>query len=269
MSAWVPPSLRELVPTETVWLQPSCRRAKTVLSLIATELVLKVTTMGHDEASQDGIRLAGYFMTPGWRTGPGSSPGFGGQPRGDIPDRAERSARLRSQCVTVTVRSVCRRRLPKFACRPLSRFCLTHALTCGGGLTMVEKSVQNVHTELEPINRDTLVDAVEHAGKVEICGQLQRGESVALDAELAERLGVGSAEHRVGHDPGSRVGGQQRVGHGLVEGALGRDLDRDVPVDDIPGQLGPDQFVQLGEELILVAGQVATVDLGLRLLRDD
>jgi hypothetical protein len=23
--------------------------------------------MGHDEASQDGIRLAGYFMTPGVR----------------------------------------------------------------------------------------------------------------------------------------------------------------------------------------------------------
>jgi hypothetical protein len=44
------------------------------LSLIATVFALKVTTMGHDEASQDGIRLAGYFMTPGLVRGAGLVP---------------------------------------------------------------------------------------------------------------------------------------------------------------------------------------------------
>ena len=33
---------------------------------------------------------------------------------------------------------------------------------------MVEKCVKNARTEPEPINRDALVDTVEHSGKVQI-----------------------------------------------------------------------------------------------------
>src|SRR6202000_1842585 len=98
-------------------------------------------------------------------------------------------------------RIVCRRSLPNNRCPPLWRFCLTHTLTCGGELTMVEKCVKNARTEPQPINRDALVDAVEHSGKVEIGGQLQRGKTEATDVEQAERPRIGAAAHRVRHDP--------------------------------------------------------------------
>src|SRR2546429_3907744 len=59
-----------------------------------------------------------------------------------------------------------------------------------------QEPVENSHAELKSLDGDTLVNAVEQRGEVEIRRQPQRGEPEAADADLAPRLGVGTpGEH--------------------------------------------------------------------------
>ena len=53
---------------------------------------------------------------------------------------------------------------------------------------MVEKPVENAHTEAQAVDWDAFVDSVEHSGKVQIRGQSQRGEPEAANAEPAKDL---------------------------------------------------------------------------------
>ena len=65
-------------------------------------------------------------------------------------------------------------------------------------LGVVEEPVQDPDAERETVDRDPLVDAVEHAGEVELRRQLQRAEPEAADAERAELLRVGPGREAVG-----------------------------------------------------------------------
>src|SRR5690606_3518646 len=53
----------------------------------------------------------------------------------------------------------------------------------------VQETVEHPHPEPQPVDRDPLVDAVEHAGEVQLRRQLQRREPEAADAEVVEGLG--------------------------------------------------------------------------------
>src|SRR5690606_265859 len=77
--------------------------------------------------------------------------------------------------------------------------------------TPVQEAVKNTHTEPERVHRNPLVDAVEHAGEVQVGREPQRGEPEPADAEPAERLQVGATRHHVRHDPAAGVLGLQRL----------------------------------------------------------
>ena len=54
----------------------------------------------------------------------------------------------------------------------------------------VEEAVKHPGAELQGVDRDSLVDAVEEAGEVEVGREPQRRETEASDAELVPGLGV-------------------------------------------------------------------------------
>ena len=56
-----------------------------------------------------------------------------------------------------------------------------------GRLRRWQEPVEHPHPELQAVDRHPLVDAVEHAGEVEVGRELQRREPEAADAELARR----------------------------------------------------------------------------------
>src|SRR3984885_14218059 len=121
-------------------------------------------------------------------------------------------------------------------------------------LGIVEEPVQHPNAERETVDRDALVDAVEHAGKVQLGRKLQRAEPEAADAELAEPLRVGPGREAVGHRDPVRVLGGQRGGHRVPQVAVGGGLERDVVVDELAFHCFPEQLVDLREELVLAAG---------------
>src|SRR6266542_2684346 len=121
--------------------------------------------------------------------------------------------------------------------------------TCGGASAVIEEPVQDPDSETQCLDRNTLVDAVEHGGEVQLGGEPQRGEAEAPDAEPAERLGVSAAGQAVRHDPGIAVLGQQRRCHGRAEIAVERRLQRAAVEDELAPDAGPEQPVDLGEEL--------------------
>ena len=63
-------------------------------------------------------------------------------------------------------------------------------------LTAVEEPVKDADAEAEPVDGYALVDAVEHAGEVQVWRQPKRGEAEAAHAEPAERLGVVQADRQ-------------------------------------------------------------------------
>src|ERR1700729_110050 len=135
-------------------------------------------------------------------------------------------------------------------------------------LGAVEEPVQDPNAERKAVDRNALVDAVEHAGEVELRRELQRAEPEAADAELAEPLRVGPGREAVGDGDPVRVFGGQRGGHGVPEVAVGGGLERDVVVDEFAGDLFSEQFVDLREELVLAAGQESPVEVRARCLRN-
>src|SRR5215467_13736332 len=126
-------------------------------------------------------------------------------------------------------------------------------------LTAVEEVVEHPCAELERVNRYPLVHAVEHAEEVELGWQAQRRVPEAADADPAERLRVGPAGQAVRHYLGPVVGGQDGGRHGIGQRAVELGLDSDVMMDELPLHAGPEQAVELGEELIPVPRHEATV----------
>src|SRR6185437_775351 len=57
--------------------------------------------------------------------------------------------------------------------------------------------------------------------------------------------------------------------HRVVQGAIRGRLERDVAVDELPGDAGSEYPVELGQELLLVAGKVTAVYFRGRRLRHD
>src|ERR1700678_2107975 len=110
-------------------------------------------------------------------------------------------------------------------------------------LGVVEKPVQDPDAERETVDRHALVDAVEHAGEVELRRQLERAEPEAADAELAEPLRVGPGREAVGnHDPVG-VFGAEGGGHRVPQVTVGCGLERDVVVDELAFHCFSEQFV--------------------------
>lgn len=53
-------------------------------------------------------------------------------------------------------------------------------------LATVEELVKNPHAELQGRDRNSLIDAMEHAGEVQLCGQPERREPEAANAKPGE-----------------------------------------------------------------------------------
>src|SRR3712207_5870627 len=66
-----------------------------------------------------------------------------------------------------------------------------------GASGQVEEAVEDPRAELQGVDRDPLVDAVEQPGEVEVRRQPQRREPVAADPQLRPVLAVGAARHEV------------------------------------------------------------------------
>src|SRR5665213_2393811 len=65
-------------------------------------------------------------------------------------------------------------------------------------LSAVRKEVvEHARTELQPFKRHSFVDAVEHAGEIEIGRETKRRESEPPNSDQRERLVVGAAEEAV------------------------------------------------------------------------
>src|SRR6266566_4277834 len=99
---------------------------------------------------------------------------------------------------------------------------------------MIKESVEHAHSKTECIDRDTLVYAMEHSGKVQIGRKLEWGKSETPDSEARERLGVGASGQAVRNDPGSGILSQEGTGHGVDQIAVERSLERDIVMDEIP-----------------------------------
>src|SRR5215469_8408147 len=128
-------------------------------------------------------------------------------------------------------------------------------------LAAVDEVIEHPYAELERVNRHPLVHAVEHAEEVKLGRQAQRRVPEAADADPAERLRIGPAGQAVRHNLGGGVRGQDGGRHGVAQRAVELGLDSDVMVDELPLHTGPEQAVQLGEELIPVPRHEAAVHI--------
>ncbi len=131
-----------------------------------------------------------------------------------------------------------------------------------GAVSRCAAGPQHALPEHQRVERDALVDAVEHAGEVQVRRQLQRGEAVAGDAERRERLVVGAAA-RAGTAARARRGRAVRGSATIAStsGAAERRLQADVAVhDDLDLDVVADEVAHLREHRVLVAGQRADVD---------
>ncbi len=109
---------------------------------------------------------------------------------------------------------------------------------------------------------------MEHPRKVEFAGELERRESVALDAEFRQRFVVGPAAHQIGQDGGARVVFPER-GHHLVDDfTLERQLESDVVVDDLDVDVGADELTDARQHVVLLAGERSKIDEGLGAIGD-
>src|ERR1700688_2585898 len=99
-----------------------------------------------------------------------------------------------------------------------------------GPLAEGEEAVEDPGAELEAVDRDPLVDAVEHAEKVQVRRQLERAEAEApaAVAERADPLRVGPGGQAVRNHRGLRILGVQRGGHRVPQRAVGRGFEGDV-----------------------------------------
>src|SRR5262249_40855846 len=66
----------------------------------------------------------------------------------------------------------------------------------------VEDSAKNAHAELERVDRDTFVYAVEHAEEVQVSRHAQGREPEAADPERAERLRIRTGGQAIRDDLG-------------------------------------------------------------------
>ena len=136
------------------------------------------------------------------------------------------------------------------------------ALTSYERLTLIKELVENTNPETEGFNRNTLIDAMEHSGKIQIRWKPEWRESEAPDTEPGERLGVSTARQAVRNYPGRGVLGQQRSAHGRDQLAVESGLQRNVAMDELTSNTGTEQAIKLGQELLLVPGQETSVHLG-------
>ena len=129
------------------------------------------------------------------------------------------------------------------------------------GSVRAEEVGQHPLTEDERVYRHALVDAVEHPGEVEVGGQPQRCEAVAGDAERRECLVVGAAAHAGTGSPGRR--GRARPSAATIASTRSPcegHLEADVAHDDLDLDVVADDPLDVGEHLVLGAGQRAHVD---------
>ncbi|CAK7282174.1 hypothetical protein SGPA1_20140 [Streptomyces misionensis JCM 4497] len=110
---------------------------------------------------------------------------------------------------------------------------------------------------------------MEHAREIQLRRQLQRREAEAADAEVVEGLGVGAAGEHVRDGLGGGVLGEQGRLHGLHQRAVEGGLDGLVGVHVLAADVRAEQPVEVAEELLLVAGQEAAVDVRGGLAGDD
>src|SRR5690606_25032132 len=124
-----------------------------------------------------------------------------------------------------------------------------------------QEPVEDPDPEVQRLDGDALVHSVEQRLVVEALGQLQRGETVAGDAQPGELLGVRPARHAVRHD--MSLGGElpDRGAHGGERGRVHRRLEGDLPVHELPVDVRPGEVVDGGAELVLGAREIAAVDL--------
>src|ERR1041385_7302042 len=123
------------------------------------------------------------------------------------------------------------------------------ALTSGKALTAAEKAVQDAGSETQAFARNAFVYPVKHSGKVQIWRQPQGSEPEAAHAEPGERLGVRTGRQAVGNHPRVRVLGEKCAGHRVVQGTIGGGLERDIAVDELPGDARAEHPVEFGQEL--------------------
>ena len=93
-------------------------------------------------------------------------------------------------------------------------------------------------------------------------------EAVARDPEVGEGLVVGAAAHEVRDHRNTRVVAAQRADHRVDEVSAERHLQPDVLVDDLDLDVSAHDPPDVGEGLLLGAGQGAHVDERLGAIRD-
>src|SRR5699024_10041957 len=123
-----------------------------------------------------------------------------------------------------------------------------------------DETVQSSHTELEPAQRNTLVHPVEHAGEVQLRGQLQRHEPVVPNTQPGKTLGVLTSRKAVRNGLGPRVLRLQRLRHRVHQPPVEGGLHSGQVVDELPAHLRPEQLIDLGEVLLLGPRQETPVD---------
>src|SRR3954454_5932636 len=129
--------------------------------------------------------------------------------------------------------------------------------------------VENAYAETQSVERNAFVDAMEHAGKVQVFGKSQWRETETTDAERGERLRVRAPREAVRNRPRLGVVRLKRTLHRRDQRPVVLRLHGDVVMHELPGHVVAQQVVDDREELLLMTRQKAPVHLGGRGLRDD
>src|SRR3954451_1529719 len=192
-----------------------------------------------------------------------------GQPSSSATDRLRSLSRSARTAVTSRSRSFVASARPKPPVPPVIRATLPAAGELTPASCRAQEAVEHPDAELQRLDGDPLVDAVEQRGEVQLRRQLERGEPEAAHAEALEALRVGAAAHRERHRAGAVVLGLERGDHGVDQRTVERRLDGVVVHQPLALDALADEPGELALELLLLAVEEAPVDGGGRRPGDD
>src|SRR3954447_11163384 len=192
-----------------------------------------------------------------------------GQPSSAATDRLRSLSRSARTAVTSRSRSLAASARPKPPVPPVIRAMLPGERELTPASCRAQEAVEHADAELQRLDGDPLVDAVEQRGEVQLRRQLQRREAEAAHAEPLEALGVGAAAHGERHRTRAVVLGPESGDHRVDQRAVERRLhglvvDQPLALDALADQRG-----ELPLELLLLAVEEAPVDGGAGRAGDD
>src|SRR4051794_26596028 len=192
-----------------------------------------------------------------------------GQPSSSATDRLRSLSRSARTAVTSRSRSFVASARPKPPVPPVIRATLPAAGELTPASCRAQEAVEHPDAELQRLDGDPLVDAVEQRGEVELRRQLERGEAEAAHAEALEALRVGAAAQGERHRAGAVVLGLERGDHRVDQRTVERRLYGLVVHQPLPLHPLADERGELPLELLLLPVQEAAVDGGRRRAGDD